>query len=79
MHSPLGKCHVFVIVWSAGLACPSLRAAEEPVHLRERFPVGYEYHVSTRVDLTGTLTLPPEKDKPAPKPLSVREIGRAHV
>jgi hypothetical protein len=49
-----------------------LRAAEEPIHLRERFPVGYEYHVSTRVDLSGTLTLPPEKDKPAPKPLSVR-------
>jgi len=40
--------------------------------LQERFPVGYEYHVNTRVDLSGTLSLPAEKDKPAPKPLSVR-------
>jgi hypothetical protein len=68
----IGKCHVLVTVWSACLAGASLRAAEEPVHLRERFPTGYEYHVSTRVDLTGTLTLPAEKDKAAPKPLSVR-------
>ncbi|HWG46145.1 MAG TPA: hypothetical protein VN688_25515 [Gemmataceae bacterium] len=40
--------------------------------MQERFPVGYEYHVNTRVDLSGTLSLPAEKDKPAPKPLSVR-------
>jgi hypothetical protein len=46
--------------------------AEESIRLRERFPVGYEYHVSTRVDLSGTLTLPAEKGKPAPKPLTVR-------
>ena len=43
----------------------------EPVELREQFPVGYQYHVSTRVDLSGSLTLPPEKDKPASKPLTV--------
>jgi hypothetical protein len=45
--------------------------ADEPVRLQERFPVGYQYHVSTRVDLSGTLTPPPEKDKPAPRPLAL--------
>jgi hypothetical protein len=39
--------------------------------LAERFPVGYQYHVSTRVDLTGTLTPEAEKGKPVPKPLAV--------
>lgn len=72
MQSVLGKCPLGVM---AGLAClgyaPSL-FAEEPVQLRERFPAGYEYHVSSRVDLSGTLTPPPEKDKPAPKPIAVR-------
>lgn len=72
MQTALGKCHALVSVWLACLACPSFLTAEETVRLQERFSVGYEYHVSTRVDLSGTLTLPPEKNKPAPKPLSVR-------
>ena len=42
-----------------------------PVHLRERFPVGYQYHVRTRVELSGTLNLTPEVGKPAPKPLAI--------
>src|SRR4051794_15232503 len=46
-------------------------AAEEPVRLQEQFPPGYQYHVSTRVELSGTLTLPPEKGQAAPKPLPV--------
>jgi hypothetical protein len=45
--------------------------AEEPARLQEQFPAGYQYHVSTRVQLSGTLTLPAEKDKPAPKPLPI--------
>ncbi len=45
--------------------------AEDAVRLREAFPAGYEYHVSTRVELTGSLTLPAEKGKPAPAPLAV--------
>jgi hypothetical protein len=46
-------------------------AADETVRLRELFPADYEYHVSTRVELSGKLTLPPpEKDK-KPLPLSV--------
>ncbi|HEV3257832.1 MAG TPA: hypothetical protein VG013_13180 [Gemmataceae bacterium] len=44
----------------------------QTVQLREKFPAGYQYHVSTRVELSGTLTLPPVKGKPAPKPLSVK-------
>ncbi|HYT93118.1 MAG TPA: hypothetical protein VEL76_30650, partial [Gemmataceae bacterium] len=51
------------------IAVPSA-AAQAPVRLREAFAVGYEYHVSTRVELTGTLTLPPEKDK-GPQSLTV--------
>ncbi len=66
------KCHLVVTAWLSCLVCVSSLSAEEPISLRERFPAGYEYHVSTRVDLAGTLSVPPEKDKAAPKPLSVR-------
>ncbi len=37
------------------------QASAQAVPLREPFAVGYEYHVSTRVELKGSLTLPPEK------------------
>jgi hypothetical protein len=42
--------------------------AADTVVLQERFQPGYQYHVSTRVELTGTLSVPTEKDRP-PKPL----------
>jgi hypothetical protein len=42
--------------------------AGDAVVLQERFQPGYQYHVSTRVELTGTLSVPTEKDRP-PKPL----------
>lgn len=45
--------------------------AQEPLTLREAFPAGYQYHVSSRVELTGTLTLPADKGQAAPKPLSI--------
>jgi hypothetical protein len=45
--------------------------ADEPVRLHEAFPEGYQYHVSTRVELSGDLTLPPEKNQAAPKTLAV--------
>ena len=32
--------------------------ADERISLSEQFPVGYQYHVSTRVELAGTLSLP---------------------
>ncbi len=72
MSASVRKYRLLVAGLLSYLACASSLIAEEPIQLRERFTAGYEYHVSTRVDLTGTLTLPAEKDKPAPKPLSVR-------
>ncbi len=48
------------------------RAADDAIRLHESCPVGYEYRVSTRVELSGTLVVPAEKDKPAPKPMAIR-------
>jgi hypothetical protein len=45
--------------------------ADEPVRLREDYAPGAQYHVSCRVELTGNLTLPPEKSGAAPKTLPV--------
>jgi hypothetical protein len=42
--------------------------AGDLVVFQERFQPGYQYHVSTRVELTGTLSVPTEKERP-PKPL----------
>lgn len=52
-------------------ASETFSQAAEPIRLREAFPVGYEYHVSCRVDLSGSLNLPASKEQPAPKPLKV--------
>src|SRR5437762_2480066 len=38
--------------------------ADETVRLREKFPAGYQYHVSTRVDLSGTMSIPADKGQP---------------
>ncbi len=48
-------------------ALPPCRASDDFL-LQERFQTGYEYHVSARVELTGSLNVPSEKDRPA-KPL----------
>jgi hypothetical protein len=45
--------------------------ADDAVGLREAFPPGYQYHVSTRVEATGTLTLLPDKGQAAPRRLAV--------
>jgi hypothetical protein len=61
-----------LVVW-AGLgllAALPARGAEAPVQLREQFTAGYQYHVSTRTELSGTLSLPPEKGQ-APRSLPV--------
>src|SRR5436309_3047987 len=50
---------------------PAAGRAEEPVALHEQFPPGSQYHVSTRVDLSGSLSLPAVKGQPAPKSLTV--------
>src|SRR5213076_1873379 len=49
---------------------PAARA-QAPVRLQEGFTPGYEYHVSSRVELTGTLALPPDKDNKGPRSLAV--------
>jgi len=43
--------------------------AQERVRLVETFPTGYQYRVSCRVDIKGTLTLPPDKDRKGPDSL----------
>src|SRR5690349_5238074 len=50
-----------------GLAClgASAARAQEAFRLRESFPAGYAYHVSSRVEVSGTLSLPPEKKQAA--------------
>src|SRR5262249_35764357 len=60
-----------LLALAAALASPGLASAQAAVRLAETFASGYGYHVSSRVEITGSLTLPPEKDKPAPKPLTV--------
>jgi hypothetical protein len=45
--------------------------AQDVVLLREAFPSGYQYHVSTRVDVAGTLSLPPDKNGTPSRPLPV--------
>ncbi|MHB1425647.1 MAG: hypothetical protein ACYC3I_20960 [Gemmataceae bacterium] len=83
MSAPFRECHFLLTGCISFLACAASLSAEETIQLRERFPIGYEYHVSTRVELSGTLTLPPPLSppasggdkgggKPASKPLSLR-------
>jgi hypothetical protein len=83
MHSPLRTRRLFLTASLACLTCAASSWADEAVRLQERFPVGYEYHVSTRVDVSGTLTVPPPsspgasggaktESKLASKPLTVR-------
>src|SRR5262249_13670656 len=56
----------------AGMFAPSQATrAEEPIRLREAFPLGYQYHVSCRVELSGKLNLPAEKGATALKSLDV--------
>jgi hypothetical protein len=47
------------------------RGAEETFRLQERFPAGYQFHVRTRVELSGALTPPPVKGK-ASQPVKVQ-------
>jgi hypothetical protein len=69
-HPPRLAVLGLVGVLFCGPSLPRSRA-EEPVRLRESFAPGYGYHVSTRVELAGSLSLPPDKEHPNPKPLAV--------
>jgi hypothetical protein len=53
------------------LTSATAASAQAPVRLAEAFTPGYEYHVSSRVEITGSLTLPPEKAGEAAKKLAV--------
>jgi len=54
------------------LAVPGAWAsADEPIRIQEQFPADYQYHVSTRVDLSGSLSLPLEKGQTTAKTLAV--------
>ena len=56
--------------------CCGPARADELLTLRENYRPGYQYHVSSRVELSGTLTLPPEKDK-TPRPLAMHALFAA--
>ncbi len=59
------------------LGVVSAVSAEEPIRLKESFAADYEYRVSTRVELSGQLTLPPtEKDK---KPMTLPIVGTSAI
>jgi hypothetical protein len=59
------------IAWALLIAPALARGAKEPVRLEEAFPPGYQYHVSCRVDIAGSLSLPLEKGETKPRTLPV--------
>src|SRR5262245_49563395 len=46
-------------------------SAQPPIRLQETSSAGYEYHVTSRVNLSGGLVLPQEKDDKGPRTLAV--------
>jgi hypothetical protein len=62
---------LFAFVGCLGLYAEGLSRADDPVALREVFAVRCEYHVSCRVELSGSLSLPAEKGQSISRPLSV--------
>jgi len=62
---------------AAALLSAGRASSEETVRLRELFPADYQYRVSTRVELSGQLTLPPpDKDK---KPMALSVVGSSAI
>jgi hypothetical protein len=66
----MSTTHCFLILGVVALVAIPARA-EDAVRLEERFVAGYQYRVSTRVDLRGALTPPAEKGQGAPKALAI--------
>jgi hypothetical protein len=68
---------LFAAFLALGVAAnlPGFAHAQAPLNLRESFTPGYQYHVSTRVEISGTLTPPPRPGAPAagatPRPVTV--------
>ncbi len=56
---------------AVGLAVSGTLRADDPLRLQEKFPANYQYHVNSRVELSGSVTPPAEKGQPAPKPLPI--------
>ncbi len=69
MASPLTRSG-WALLTVLGSALPAL--ADDSVKLAESFREGRVYRISTRVDLSGALTPPPDKGQPAPKPVMVK-------
>jgi hypothetical protein len=53
------------------IAASTVAVAQDTYRLQERFAVDDQYRVSTRSEVSGTLTLPPEMGKPAPAPFKM--------
>ena len=69
MHRPSKSLHAVLVALTLSVA--SLAKCEEPHLLREAFTAGYHYHVSCRVEVSGNLTLPAEKNQSVPQTLKV--------
>jgi hypothetical protein len=65
---PSATAWAILIFLAVGSAAP----AQETIRLRESFVPGYQYKVSSRVEISGSLTLPTDKDHPAPRTLRVQ-------
>lgn len=64
------KVHWFLSV--AVLAASAVVGTAQSLRLEEPLRPGAHYHVSTRVRLSGNLSAPAEKDRPAAKPVEIR-------
>src|SRR5438128_652245 len=65
-------CFISLVIILLG---QSFAAGEEAVSLQEALAPGYQYHVSTRTNLSGTLSLPSEKNQGASTALTVTGNG----
>jgi hypothetical protein len=61
----------FALIVMVPVAASPALGADTAVQLRENFAAGYQYHVSTRTELAGILSLPRDKNKPASQSLPV--------
>ncbi len=61
---------MFCWLLALGITVPGL--ADEAVRLEEKFEPATQYHVSTRVAIEGSMSLPAEKEKQQPKILTVK-------
>ncbi len=65
-----------ILIFVTAIGFPAIVAAQQATTLVERFPPGYDYRVTTRVDLKGELLVPVDRDKP---PQRVKMTGRAVI